>query len=219
MIRFSDNAALRTSIITELNRFNRHPATDTGLTPAAVVIGICEHTNASSNSIFLTRRSNKLRNHAGQFALPGGKVDKHESIEDAALRELDEELNLKVDNAEILGMLDDFVTQSGFRITPVVVWIQDQTTMQANPDEVAAVYQIPLTDIAALEVIQGDENLDEPIRGLGKQSSSYASIYLPSIGTTIFSPTAAIIYQFSEVALLGRSTRVAHFAQPKFARR
>ena len=74
----------------------------------------------SRAALILTRRALTLRRHAGQWALPGGRVDAGETPEETALRELDEEVGLKLDADAIIGRLDDFVTRSGFHITPVV---------------------------------------------------------------------------------------------------
>jgi ADP-ribose pyrophosphatase YjhB (NUDIX family) len=71
-------------------------------------------------------RAADLARHAGQFGLPGGKLDRGEGPEDAAIRELREELGLDVENGSILGLLDDFDTQSGFTMTPVVIWVARQ---------------------------------------------------------------------------------------------
>jgi len=225
MTDYKHTSDLRDLISTRLQQFTRVAAQDKSLTHAAVTITISSQDGNAC--IFLTRRSSKLRKHAGQYALPGGKLDAGETTTEAALRELSEELNLQASPEQVIGLLDDFPTQSGFCIAPVVVWMESHSQLKANPDEVAAVFQIPFTELEALSLSASEEDQDHQIKpGANANASDQVvqhnkqtimSVYLPSVGTTVYSPTAAIIYQFREVALAGKSTRVAHFGQPKFA--
>ena len=225
MSHFEHDNQLRDKIIRKLSDFRNTKLSDNSLTAAAVVLGITPHNKSKTASILLTQRSRKLRRHAGQYALPGGKVDADESIIEAALRELSEELGLTLHQDSVLGLLDDMPTQSGFNITPVVVWIESQDSLNPNPDEVAKVYQIPLAELESLDLNIGRESADVNLTSTEIENSDakpssdndVMSLYLPSVGTTVYSPTAAIIYQFREVALFGNSTRVAHFGQPRFA--
>src|SRR3954452_7637562 len=77
---------------------------------------------AGGPAVLLTRRAARLRAHASQWALPGGRVDEGEEPVDAALRELREELGLDLGESDVLGLLDDYPTRSGYVITPVVLW-------------------------------------------------------------------------------------------------
>ena len=95
------------------------------LRAAAVAIVIAAHRGGPT--VLLTRRSGKLRAHSGQWALPGGRLDAGESAEDAALRELQEEINLTLPRSAIMGRLDDYITRSGYRITPVVLWSGEES--------------------------------------------------------------------------------------------
>lgn len=158
-------------------------------------------------ALVLTRRSLKLRNHAGQWAFPGGRIDSGETPEQTALREMREEIGLDMDASYILGRLDDFVTRSGFIITPVVIWGGAQRSFEPNPDEVESVHRIPVQEFLREDapMLDHDNEGDEPV------------LRMPVGNDWIAAPTAAIIYQFREVCVLGRSTRVAHFDQPKFA--
>ena len=158
-------------------------------------------------ALILTRRSGALRNHAGQWALPGGRVDDGESAEQAALRELAEEVGLRLDAGAVLGRLDDFVTRSGFAITPVVVWAGAARGMTANPAEVQSIHRIPLA-----EFLRPDAPLLDCVEG-----SAHPVLRMPVGDSWIAAPTAAIVYQFCEVCIAGRATRVAHFEQPAFA--
>ena len=158
-------------------------------------------------ALLLTRRAGHLRNHAGQWALPGGRIDAGETPEQAALREMHEEVGLKLDARHILGRLDDFVTRSGYQITPVVVWAGSAREVSPNESEVASIHRIAMheflrTDAPRLEV---------------EAHSSHPVLRMPVGNTWIAAPTAAILYQFREVCLLDRVTRVAHFEQPHFA--
>ena len=157
--------------------------------------------------LILTRRSNKLRNHPGQWAFPGGRLDLGETPATTALREMHEEVAAEIGEDRILGRLDDFVTRSGFVITPVVVWGGRKLALAPNPDEVASVHRIPLT-----EFLREDAPSLEQVA-----SSEHPVLRMPVGDDFIAAPTAAIIYQFREVCLLGNTTRVAHFEQPEFA--
>ncbi|SFN34913.1 CoA pyrophosphatase [Variovorax sp. OV329] len=161
-----------------------------------------------SAAMLLTRRSQRLRNHPGQWALPGGSIDGSESPEEAALRELHEEVGLRLEQSAVLGRLDDFVTRSGFSITPVVVWAGEAYELEPNAGEVASIHRIPLS-----EFMRTDAPWLDPI-----EDSEQPVLRMPVGLTWIAAPTAAFIYQFREVCIAGRATRVAHFEQPMFAR-
>ena len=221
---YKHNNTLRSQLSKKLQQFSRVEKVDQTLTRAAVAVTISAQSKNDQSCILLTRRSSKLRKHAGQYALPGGKLDEGETLTEAALRELSEELGLNARPENVIGILDDFPTQSGFCITPVVVWIENHVEMNANADEVAAVFEVTLKELAELTLGASEEEDDTPIEpgaDIGNTNNNtekaVMSVYLPGVGTTVYSPTAAIIYQFREVALAGRSTRVAHFGQPKFA--
>ena len=157
--------------------------------------------------LVLTTRAAKLSSHAGQRAFPGGRLDAGETVEQAALRELEEEVGLKLERNAILGYLDDYTTRSGFVISPVVVWAGDETVLNANPGEVELIHRIPLG-----ELLREDAPILESI-----SESTQPVLKMPLGDDWFAAPTAAIAYQFREVALLGRHTRVAHFEQPLFA--
>lgn len=158
-------------------------------------------------ALLLTRRAADMRQHAGQWALPGGRIDEGETPESAALRELQEEVGLTVTAGDVLGRLDDYVTRSGYAITPVVVWAGRADALQPNPQEVASVHRI-----AVAELMRDDAPILNRI-----PQSPHPVLRMP-VGTGwIAAPTAALLYQFREVCIAGRETRVAHFEQPVFA--
>lgn len=200
--------ALRNSILHNLTSFSaKRIPTDTGLTRAAVALVVSRHSKNDEPCIYLTLRSSKLRKHAGQYALPGGKLDHEESPQQAALRELTEELGITLNDESVLGLLDDFQSRSGFSITPVVLWNPSTQILQPNPDEVARCFEIPLEELL-------DNDLTDHAN---KSLQQVFSISPKSVGTCVYSPTAAIIYQFAEVALRGKHTRVNDYEQPEFA--
>jgi len=189
----------RAGMTEALRRFNRIAVPLDGRRAAAVAIAV------SDDGFVLTRRASKLRAHGGQFALPGGRLDPGEDAVDAALRELREEVGAVANRSDCLGVLDDYPTRSGYVITPVVVWLSAGRQLEANPDEVAELYQIPLA------------SLDVTPRFIAIPESERPVIQLPLVGRLVHAPTAAVLYQFREVALHGRETRVAHLEQPVFA--
>ncbi|MGB1253008.1 MAG: NUDIX hydrolase [Candidatus Promineifilaceae bacterium] len=158
-------------------------------------------------AVLLTRRSAKLKKHAGQWALPGGRIDAGETPEEAALRELEEEVGLKLPPSRIIGRLDDYTTRSGFIIKPVVVWGGNIGKLVPNPDEVQAIHRIPVA-----EFMREDSPILQNI-----PESEHPVLLIPVGDNWIAAPTAAILYQFREVCILGKQTRVAHFEQPYFA--
>jgi 8-oxo-dGTP pyrophosphatase MutT (NUDIX family) len=174
----------------------------------ADVQGTPVHTQWSSDTaLLLTRRAAGLSSHAGQWAMPGGRIDDDETPEQAALRELTEEVGLTLGSDAICGRLDDYATRSGYVITPVVVWAGAARELTPNADEVASIHRIP-----ASEMLRSDAPLLNHVRG-----AQHPVLRMPVGERWIAAPTAAFIYQFREWCLLGRDTRVAHFDQPVFA--
>ena len=213
--------ALRTRIQAALHAFTVQAAVRDLQHAAAVAIaiteeghgaglpGFTEHAAWSTQAaLILTRRAGHLRKHAGQWALPGGRIDAGETPEQAALRELAEEVHLALDASAILGRLDDFITRSGFVITPVVVWAGAARRIRPNPDEVASIHRIPVAEFlrADAPMLAHEGHGEQPVLRMPVGKDGW-----------IAAPTAAIVYQFREVCIDGRSTRVAHFEQPVFA--
>jgi 8-oxo-dGTP pyrophosphatase MutT (NUDIX family) len=201
---------LRETMSLNLAGFERIPIDDGALCSAAVAIVVVESLDEHRQHDFLlTRRGGTMRRHRGQWALPGGRADEGENAQQTARRELAEELGLSLDSEHVLGLLDDYPTRSGFCVTPVVIWGGRVETLEPDPDEVAAVYRVPLSDLEHPEIpkLERIPQSDRPV----------LSIPVSSIEQTVFAPTAAMIYQFREVALHARHTRVAEYEQPLFA--
>lgn len=144
----------------------------------------------------------------GQFALPGGRVDPGESAEETARRELEEELGLTLEPEAALGRLDDYVTRSGFVITPVVLWVDDDQELRPDPAEVAFVHGI------GLHQLQRD---DSP-RYVNIPESERPVVQLPIGRNLLHAPTGAVMLQFRWVAMEGQAgRRVNELEQPVFA--
>ena len=114
------------------------------LRDAAVLIGILDRRPEAT--LLLTRRTDHLKSHAGQIALPGGKIDPEDADPvAAALREAEEEVGLDRRFVRPLGLLDPYVSNTGFRIFPVVASVEAIAPLTPNPDEVADVFEVPLS--------------------------------------------------------------------------
>ncbi|MBB5133510.1 8-oxo-dGTP pyrophosphatase MutT (NUDIX family) [Thermocatellispora tengchongensis] len=196
---------LRERVAANLAAFARRavPLPD-GHRRAAVTVCVLEGEGGEPYTVVI-RRAARGRN-AGQWALPGGRVEDGEDAEAAALRELAEEVGIT--GVDVAGALDDFVTDSGFVITPFVAFGGRQEP-RPDPREVASAHRVPLERFLAPGVPRwvrdraGRRLLQMPLG--------------PSI--VIHAPTGAILWQFAEVALKGGDLRVGDLAQPHWTRR
>jgi len=124
--------------------------------PAAVLIGLVER--ETGVNVLLTRRSDTLRSHTGQVALPGGRQDEGEQPWETALREAHEEVGLEPRFVNLIGLSTPYETGSGYLITPVVGFIRAGFSLTPNPDEVADIFETPfgfLMDPANYEEREG----------------------------------------------------------------
>ena len=219
-IRLVCDGKLQQAIRSRLEAFDPIIHQRSGLRQAAVAVTIVDvsddpgvyglqprESQRQDAALILTRRASGLKAHSGQWAFPGGKMEKGETPEETALRELAEEVGLALDPENIIGRLDDFSTRSGFTIKPIVVWGGEGRQLTPNPAEVESIHRIPVA-----EFLREDAPILHPT-GVGENPM----LLMPVGESWIAAPTAAIIYQFREVAILGNATRVAHFDQPSFA--
>ena len=200
------DAALRELLTGNLARFEPriHPVEDRKHAAVALAVVADEH---GAPAVIITKRTPRLSSHAGQWALPGGRIDPGETVEQGALRELQEEVGLALDPAAVLGRLDDYPTRSGYVITPVVVWAGGKVELTPNDAEVHTIHRVSFAELdrpGSPEFVSIPES-DRPV------------VRLLIYEHKIHAPTAAIVYQFREVAVKGNPIRVDHLEQPVFA--
>lgn len=168
-------------------------------------MALCVTEQGGVPTLVITRRAAGLRAHAGQWALPGGRLDAGEGPVEGALRELHEEIGLDLGREAVLGLLDDYVTRSGYVMTPVVCWAGPVDGFAGSEPEVAAVFEVPLADLDVDPVFETIPESDGPV------------IRLPLLGGFVHAPTAAVVHQFCRIACRGEVERVAGYEQPVFA--
>lgn len=188
-----------------------HPATadELAVIPGPVQPGLTGEVagTAGGAAVLLTRRAVRLQAHAGQWALPGGRVEEGEDPFDAARRELREELGLDLDESALVGVLDDYVTRSGYVITPYVLWGGRDPELTPDPAEVRSVHRVSFPELC---------RSDSP-RFVSIPESDRPVVQVPVGGDLIHAPTGAVLLQFRRVAIEGVLERVADYEQPVFA--
>jgi 8-oxo-dGTP pyrophosphatase MutT (NUDIX family) len=191
---------LRDRVRGRLAEFTRRRS-EGGLRRAAVAITLLRGGGGEAAfPVFL--RHAALSRHAGQMGLPGGRLETGEGESEAARRELQEELGIEAGPDAVLGALDDFETRSGFAITPVVLWSEAPLSSLRPGSEIDRLYVLSLDQLAGAVAAAPDGRSSRFCLGF-----PWGSVY---------APTAAMLYQFSEVALGGREARVLDFYQPPF---
>ena len=206
---FTFTPDLRDRVSANLAEFKRYILSGEEYRQAAVALIITPPEKKDGDaSMLLTRRTSKLNKHAGQWALPGGRVDDGETAYEAAIRETEEEVGLKLGSEHFLGQLDDLATKSNFIMQPFVFWLDDLSELAPNPDEVASVHYWPVSFFR-------DENAIQLI----DQEEGHAPLLRLNWGSTrIHAPTGAVMLQLWEAGFLGQESRVNHYAHPNWAK-
>ncbi len=162
------------------------------VTDAAVMVPLVNRPEGVQ--LLLTQRTAHLSDHAGQISFPGGRVEPDDGTrEETALRETEEEIGLSRERVTLLGRLPEYEIPSGFRITPVVAWIEPPFDIKPDPFEVAAVFEAPL------------ESFLDPARYLRREyhfrgrHRHYMAI--PHEGRYIWGATAGMLYSFARALL------------------
>jgi 8-oxo-dGTP pyrophosphatase MutT (NUDIX family) len=160
--------------------------------PASVLLALIER--PSGPTVLFTERAAHLKDHAGQVSLPGGRLAQGESAAQAALREAHEEVGLAPTSVDVIGSLDEFLTGTGFTITPVVGIVTDGGFVATpDPREVAGVFEVPLGVI-----------LDRTALSVGyfeRHGSRLLTYELHYGGRRIWGATAAVLRNFQDVIL------------------
>ena len=163
---------------------------NTALRPAAVLVPLVDH--EAGMSVLLTQRTAHLSAHAGQISFPGGRIEEHDADEvDAALRETEEEIGLRRAQVSVIGRLDNYVTGTGFEITPIVGIVMPPVALTIDPFEVAEAFEVPLAFILDRRNHQRIE------RESGGRRRSF--FVLPFEGRNIWGATAGILVNLAEV--------------------
>ncbi len=157
---------------------------------AAVMVLIYESDSAPELRSVLTRRKDDLQHHPGQISLPGGRCEEDETIEQTALREVEEEIGVERGEIEVLGELDSvYIPPSDFTVTPVVGWCSKEPTFAVQPEEVAELIPVSLEQL-----------LNPAIRKISSVASDAKDRDVPwfSInGHQVWGATAIILDDFS----------------------
>ncbi|HEX7810483.1 MAG TPA: CoA pyrophosphatase [Burkholderiales bacterium] len=158
--------------------------------PAAVLVPVVNH--PAGPTLLFTQRTAHLHDHAGQISFPGGRVDEGDRDRVAtALREAEEETGIDREQVHIIGRLPDFDIQTGFRVTPVVGWVEPPFELSPDPFEVAEIFEVPL------EFFLDPENHRRHRDELGGRVRHYYS--MPYGERNIWGATAGMLYSLYRI--------------------
>lgn len=189
MLRFDDAAAARLEAI--LLERPAEELTMPELRRACVVIPLVQH--PAGWSIVFMRRSEGMRVHKGQVAFPGGSIEEGESLDDAALREMEEEIGVRASGVRLIGRLDDVITRTGFLVAAFVGIIPIQA-YQLAAAEVTEVFEV------AVDALMAPENPE--VRYLDYAGDRYPVYYYKHDGPEIWGLTGRILKGFCDLARL-----------------
>ena len=165
----------------------RLPGREGLVTPAAVLVPIVNRPDGLT--LLLTQRSADLPDHAGQISFPGGRVEPEDaSLAHAALREATEEVGLAADRVAVLGELAPYETVTGYRVTPIVGWVEPPFALTPDPIEVADIFEVPLA------FLLDPQNQQRHFRMLGERRRDFWAI--PYGERFIWGATAAMLMIF-----------------------
>jgi 8-oxo-dGTP pyrophosphatase MutT (NUDIX family) len=166
-----------------------HPP-ERAVTPAAVLVPLINRPEGIT--VMLTQRTAHLHDHAGQISFPGGRVDEGDVDRvHTALREAEEETGLSRDMVEVAGMLPEYDIPTGFRVTPVVGWVEPPFELEPDPFEVAEVFEVPLGHFLNPANHQRHSDVVN-----GRQRNYYA---MPYQGRFIWGATAGMLFSLYRV--------------------
>lgn len=168
----------------------------TPVTEAAVMVPLVHRTHGLQ--VLLTQRTAHLSDHAGQISFPGGRVEEHDSgREDTALRETEEEIGLGRRHVTVLGRLPDYEIPTGFRITPIVGWVEPPFELALDAFEVDSAFEAPLVHFL------DPASYQRRAYHFGGRHRHYLAV--PYEGRYIWGATAGMLYSLARVLALDPS--------------